>query len=238
MQFSSRYAAAFHHKTAWTWPDSSSSSYFLKIPNNLGGTYVLMNDIDCEGMALPIIGADSTTPFRGVFEGQGYTIKNYAPQSNQYIGLFGYNTGTIRNLNVEAIDWDIQSSNTSDAVYVGGIAGYNAGTIEKCAAIEGDIYINLTNERRAGLIAGESSGKILNCFATGAIKIEGWSTYNSYWAIAGGIAATNRGEIANCYVNASMYAYSDANHDSAHGEAALICAANESSGTIKNCFVT
>ena len=61
-----------------------------KIKNDLGGTYVLMNDIDCGGMSLQIIGLSSSDAFRGLFDGQGYTISNFTvPQGNAYVGLFG-----------------------------------------------------------------------------------------------------------------------------------------------------
>ena len=215
---------------------------FTKIKNNLGGTYVLMNDIDCEGLALPIIGESDTNSFRGIFEGQGYTISNYTVSPNRYMGLFGYSTGTIRNLNVSGFDYDIENANTSSSVFVGGIAGYNAGTIEKCSSVRGNIYISLTNERRGGLIAGESSGTIKNCFADGTVRIEQPNdVYN--WAIAGGIVATNRGEISNCFVSATLYAYGYGRQyqytggTSNMGEAAIICGANEKSGVITNCVV-
>ncbi len=210
----------------------------MKIKNNLGGTYVLMNDIDCDGLALPIIGENATNSFRGLFDGQGYTISNYTVAPNQYMGLFGYNSGNIRNLNVTDFNFNIENSNTSAAVYVGGIAGYNAGTIEKCNVENGDIYVSLTNERRGGLVAGESSGTIKNCFASGSVYIEQPFQENSM-ALAGGITATNRGEITNCFVNASVYAYAykkTATSNYNKGEAALVAAHNEASGSIESCI--
>jgi len=209
-----------------------------KIKNNLGGTYILMNDIDCDGFALPVIGTDATNSFRGLFDGQGHTIKNYVASPNQYMGLFGYNTGTIRNLNVEAFDFNIKNANTSEAVYVGGIAGYNAGTIEQCAVKQGNIYVSLTNNRRGGLIAGASSGTIRNCYANGTVYITQPSdTYE--WGSAGGITAKNNGTISNCYVDASVYAYGYKNMvgNDKYGEAALICSSNESGAKVTNCIV-
>ena len=210
----------------------------VKIKNNLSGTYVLMNNIDCDGMALPLIGESSSAAFRGIFEGQGYTISNYTISPNQYMGLFGYNTGTIRNLNVSNFKFSVANANTSSSVYIGGIVGYNAGVIEKCGAIDGDISVNVTNERRAALIAGESTGEIRNCFARGTIYIDQPSN-NTNWALAGGITATNRGKILNSYVDATLYAYGykDTYGTDNYGEAGLICATNESSGVINNCFV-
>lgn len=213
---------------------------FVQIANNLGGTYVLMNDIDCEGLALPIIGMDSTSSFRGIFEGQGYTISNYTVSPNQYMGLFGYNSGTIRNLNVSSFEFNIANANTSNSVYVGGIAGYNAGTIEKCAVYDGDMYLSLTNARYAGLVTGTSDGKITNCFATGNVYVtQPSNSQNDSWA--GGVVGVNNGEISNCFVNAITYAYGYAKSYTQtwiKGETALICAVNgTASATIKNCVV-
>ncbi len=214
----------------------------VRIKDNLDGTYVLMNNIDCDGLALPLIGADSSSAFRGIFEGQGYTISNYTVSPNQYMGLFGYNTGTIRNLNVSDFSYNITNANTSESVYVGGIVGYNDGNIEKCGVFNGDIYVSLPNERKGGLIAGESTGKINNCFVSGNIKIE--QPYDIYrWAIAAGVVGSNHGEIDSCFVDATVYAYGYGRQYSTYGgysnmgESALISGTNEKTGTIKNCVV-
>lgn len=142
------------------------------INNNLGGTYVLMNDINCEGLALPAIGPDSSNSFRGIFEGQGYTISNYVASPAQYVGLFGYNTGTIRNLQVADFNLSITNAVTSNAIYVGGLVGYNAGKIQKCSAENGNVYIKVNNTRLGALITGENAGTIENCWATGNAKVE------------------------------------------------------------------
>lgn len=212
-------------------------SDLAKIKNNLSGTYVLMNDIDCGGLALPPIGTDSNNAFRGLFDGQGYTISNFVASPAEYIGLFGYNSGTIRNLNVADFDLHTESTNTSGAVNVGGIAGYNAGLIEKCSAQNGNIYIKIINTRHGGLIAGTSSGTIRNCYATGSVYVDHPTTRNDKYGRAGGIVASNDGTLENCYVNASVYAYGyDGPFSAKYGDAALMCALNNSSGTISNCL--
>jgi hypothetical protein len=84
---------------------------------------------------------------------------------------------------------------------VGGIAGYNVGTINKCSAVGGNIYLNLGNIRRGGLIAGESKGTISNCFATGSVHItqpdKYCNTKEKGAGLAGGIVANNYGTIKN-----------------------------------------
>lgn len=45
------------------------------------------------------IGTDSAIPFLRVFDGAGHTIEGlYINSGNAYSGLFGYNTGTVKNL--------------------------------------------------------------------------------------------------------------------------------------------
>ena len=209
------------------------------INNNLSGTYILMNNIDCYNETLPMIGASSSNAFNGIFDGQGYTISNFELPTGQYIGLIGYNTGVIRNVNVSNFTCDINNSTTT-SVYVGGIAGWNTGVIERCSSVGGNISISTSYERDAGLIAGISSGKIKNCFAKGSIYIT-QSAQNTNLALAGGISAVNRGEISNCFANASLYAYSyyDSSYkDSFSGIAALICAQNNgATAIVKNCVV-
>ena len=72
-------------------------------------------------------------PFRGTFEGYGFTISNlYVNSTTDYAGLFGYNTGIIQGLNL--VDINIKSTGN----YVGGLAGYNTKTI-KDVNVKGDV---------------------------------------------------------------------------------------------------
>ena len=69
-----------------------------------GASYnaVLCNDIDLGNENWMPIGKTSSYPYKGIFDGQGYEIKNlkiYSDSSNQ--ALFGYvNGGTVKNLTV------------------------------------------------------------------------------------------------------------------------------------------
>lgn len=209
----------------------------LKVQNNLSGTYVLMNDINCKEYSIPLLGETETSAFTGVFEGQGYTISNFTVTSNQYMGMFGYNSGIIRNLNVDNFKFNIQNTNTSGTVYIGGIAGYNSGTITQCSATNGDIFVSLSNVRSAGLIAGGSSGKISNCYANGCVYIQQPGSSCDNAASAAGIVAVNSGEISNCYAKVTTYADSHRSTHIKEGRAALLCAKNESGGVIENCLV-
>ena len=210
----------------------------VNVKNNLSATYVLMNDIDCEGLAISPIGTSVTNAFTGVFEGQGYTISNYVAPTAQYVGIFGYNSGIVRNLNVRDFDIDI-TTDVYDGLYVGGIAGYNAGIIEKCSAIDGDVYVCANVSRKAALLCGESTGTIRNCFVVGSVYVT--QTRNNYGtAFAAGITGINYGSIDSCFVDAQFYAYGvyGSGLVVGRGEAAFIAAVNgEGGASISNCFV-
>lgn len=205
-----------------------------KVANNPGGTYVLMNNINCEGLALPTIGANSSTPFTGLFDGQGYTISNYVASGGEYIGLFGYNSGTIRNLNVA--DFKLEQTNTVSfsILRVGGIAGYNNGVIESCGVTNGNINIIVNANRYGGLITGENNGIIRNCYSQGIVNINQLSQ-NTNYAYAAGIAGMNNKTIENTYANVQITSYSYNNgvsFDAYYGYAAMIAASNK--GSVKN----
>lgn len=109
-----------------------------------------------------------TKPFSGNFNGNGNLIYNLnlvensstAPLlTDQYIGLFGYvsNGGYVSDVGVTGATY---GKNT--ALIIGGIAGYNAGTIYQCF-FEGSV----TGSDTIGGIAGQNTGTIRSCFANG-----------------------------------------------------------------------
>ena len=115
------------------------------IEGNLGGNYILGQDIDLAGTNWDPIGGwisyDNNTPFTGTFDGNGYKIKNMTINrpTEDYIGLFGYvERGTIINLGIEG--GTINGNN-----YVGGMVGYiKEGEIREsytASEVSGDDYV-------------------------------------------------------------------------------------------------
>ncbi len=94
----------------------------LKINDDLSGKYILMNDIDMVSVTdfVPIGGSNG---FAGIFDGNGFVIKNLTinDTSSEYVGLFGMNQGTIKNVGVENV-------NVTGNGAVGGLVGINGGT--------------------------------------------------------------------------------------------------------------
>ena len=121
--------------------------------------YSIMNDIDFSGKKVYIFGIESV-PFKGTFEGNGYTLKNIKIESTtSYVGIIGYNIGTIRGFNVENIS---AKGNYS----VGGVAGYNDGKISS-VSVTGVI----TGKNNIGGIVGynNSSGSVRNVLSRNVI---------------------------------------------------------------------
>ena len=142
-----------------------------------GKFFKLTAYIDLGGNEWTPIGG-SWNCFEGTFDGNGHTMSNFIINlEDGYIGLFGYNNGTIMNLGVEKAE-------INGKTYIGGVCGGNYGTIEGCyntSAVKGE---------SVGGVCGENFGTIKNCYNTGAVKGE---------SIVGGVCGINDGTVANCY---------------------------------------
>lgn len=183
-------------------------SYFIQVQN------IDVSDDSAYTGGFPMI-AGAGTPFSGVYDGGGKTIKNLRVMSDkERVGLFGENTGIIRNVHI--LSGEI-SSTLSGGGYVGGITGvnYENGQIVSCAnqakvtgknayagGIAGynydgrirDCYnaAKITTEAEAGGIVGlnRKDGSVAGCYNAGTIEGQGES---------GGIAGINEARISNCY---------------------------------------
>ena len=82
----------------------------------------------------------SNTVFKGIFDGNGYTIKNINinRSTSNYVAMFGYNEGIIRGLNIKNI-------NVTGNQYVAGLVSDNKGTVS---------MINLEGNINGGYAAG------------------------------------------------------------------------------------
>lgn len=122
-----------------------------------GGNYVLAGDIQLTRGSFSPIGTE-TVPFSGKFSGNGHVLTNVKiSAAGDYIGLFGYNTGTITYVGIE-------SGEISGGNCTGSICGLNAGTITGC-------YNNapVTGKESAGGVCGKNSGTVQMSYNTGAV---------------------------------------------------------------------
>ena len=214
-------------------------SDLFAIADNLSGTYCLMNNIDCGGLAINAIGTSETNGFMGLIEGQGYTISNFIINGTANVGLIGYNSGTIRNLRIENAKLNITST-TSNVINAGILVGYNAGKIQKCSVTNSNTTVTVNCTRNSGLIAGANSGRIENCYAFGNVTVDQTSN-NTYAAFSGGITGLNNSVVSNCMSNVVVSAYSfgrdAASFNVYSGSAGIICGSNGKGATIENCLL-
>ncbi|MDE5768148.1 MAG: hypothetical protein K2H82_02065 [Oscillospiraceae bacterium] len=169
--FSATLKEIIHHPTVAsaavydTVPEGYTPIYTIDdlygIRNDLSGNYILMNDIDLSatapggdwdsGNGWKPIGDISSGKFSGIFDGNGYAIKNMhiygALDFNAgYAGLFGYCLGATLT-RIALIDCDIDVAILPGA-YIGGICAYNSGYISKSYAT-GTIKASISNSTRA-----------------------------------------------------------------------------------------
>lgn len=164
-----------------------------------GKTVVLANDIDMEcyvdeqtsavkGCVWKPIGINYSARFAGSFDGQGYAIRNFIVAGGKSGTLFGYNSGTIRNLVIEG-------GMVCADYYGAGICSHNSGTIDHCINTA-NIFCN----NYGGGIVGKNydNGVIINCINIG---------YVQNGSFCGGIVGSNAPSgtsITNCVYDSQM----------------------------------
>jgi len=174
------------------------------VRNNLGGSYILMNDLDSvtagyEELAgstanggkgwQPIAGRDD--PFIGSFDGQTHEIRNLLIKRSgeDWVGLFGCigKGGTIENVRLENVVMVGHSC-------VGGIAGQvYGGTVKSC--------------RSAGSVAGDSDvGGVVGVNSLGGTMQDTYSTcsVSGHHAVGGLVGATHTATVSNSYSTGSV----------------------------------
>ena len=156
--------------------------------------FKLANDIDLSSVENFIpIGKEEINHFAGTFDGDDKTISNLKIVGEFFVGLFGCNSGTIKNVNLS--DAEVKSNsagNVDEDENVGSLVGYNhfSGTIKNCTAngnVEGFMSVG-------GLI-GDNSGTVENCRASSNVK---------GIISTGGLVGCNTGSIKNCTASSSV----------------------------------
>lgn len=132
----------------------------------------------------PIGGED--IPYTGTFDGGGYTISGLYinDPSAYYQGLFGYvgSGATVENVGVE-------NSYISAGDYVGGVAGWNDGTIQICYNTG---TVITADTAYVGGVVGDNDGTVQNCYNTGAVT-------GGYSARVGGVVGSNSEIVQTSY---------------------------------------
>ena len=194
--------------------DMVDFAYKINRGNNADKYYKLTADIDLGGIAWTPVGM-LVKPFRGIFDGNGKKITGLnVSDSGDFLGLFGYNLGTIKNLTVSGYVTNTSTSKSEehgDADFIGGVAGFNAGTM---IDVDSNVVVDASGANNVGGIAGfNTSGKWVDsrdvgdeegikktiAGAEGIIQRCGNAGFVAGRMKAGGIVGENAGTVEECY---------------------------------------
>ena len=199
----------------------------------------LMNDIDCgnDQEWVPIGNHDNK--YTGHFDGNNKVIKGLSSISRaDYQGLFGYigSGGEVKNVGLEG-------GMIKGASFVGGVAGWNEGTIMNCynggevrgaGTLGGMVGCNnggtisscyntgaiSAGPHTGGLVGYNSGGTITNCYNTGAVSGSA--------GVSGLVGKQRTGEIINCYNSGAVNGRSKVG--------GVVGNTEDNYGTITNCY--
>ncbi|MBR4732355.1 MAG: InlB B-repeat-containing protein [Lachnospiraceae bacterium] len=168
--------------------DLQTLERYVNAGNSYGGKYFLLDrSLDLSSVCGESLGSwtpigSEQRPFAGTLLGEGNEIYGLYVSSSSRGGLFGYVTGTVKEVYVSGI---VKGYN-----YVGGITAVNAGTIEECN-FDGIVQGN----ERVGGIAGQNQSVIRKSYSQGSVEAKG---------CAGGITGENSGTIDTCTNEAAI----------------------------------
>jgi len=184
--------------------------------------YRLEADIDLSGYKTgngwTPIGATSPLgvpiSFNGIFDGNGKTITGLTINaSNGNQGLFGWNSGTVKNIGLI----DVNISSDGSTYTTGGVAGQNEGIIQQC-------YVTgtVSSVSNVGGIVGansDSSSIVMNCYSTATVSGDD---------MVGGIVGSNGDtcKVQNCYATGTV---------SGDNNVGGIVGQNYTKGTVQQC---
>lgn len=162
------------------------------------------------------IGIDVKNSFNATYDGGCFEINNinFETKNGTYVGLFGYNDGTLKNIVVatqyakDKTSYHVKREEAIDdnqEAYFGVLSGYNNGKIDNCAIAgyylsgsDGKIHGYRNSKIYIGGLVGYNSidGKILNS-AADLPKLS--LAMNSSTCFAGAFVGYNEGSINNAY---------------------------------------
>lgn len=129
--------------------------------------------------------------FAGTYDGNGYEISYlYIDRSSEgCVGMFGYNRGTISNVSLKTV-WITGND------YVGGLVGYNNGTVESSYATGN---VDSRGYKYFGGLVGYNEGTVFNTYSTASV--DGGDNF------VGGLVGGNGGTVESSYATGDVYGY-------------------------------
>lgn len=126
-----------------------------------GGHYRLVNDLDMKGIRWVPMGSSEKEPFCGVFDGNGYAIKNVNVRGSlrECSGFFGYlKQAVVTKLSIEGT--------VSGGTYTGALAG----VIEDSEITSCFVSANVCGRYYTGGFVGKNAGSIRHCYCAGKVS--------------------------------------------------------------------
>ncbi len=174
--------------------------------------------------------------YKGHFDGQGYTIKNFKSTSNQnFYGLFGViSTGAV----VE--NFTIYGDIATIYQYTGGVVGYSRDTETVIRNVHS--YVNINNTcaggRQGGILGTAMNGKatVENCTYSGTLDGNDAGGGGNYGGIIGYI---NNSASAIAIINNCLFDGNVVNNNETPGNCTfggIVGYNNSGTATIKNCL--
>ena len=192
--------------------------------NRLSRHYKLIENITSSGSWGSIGGIFTTQQFIGSLDGDKHYISNITVNEGtyDYAGMFDYigAAGVIKNLG-------LVGGSVTGLRYIGGLAGYNNGTIQNCYTVNKNVNSSTAPGSYSGLggLVGYNgpNGEIENCYTASDVG----TNRSTYIVDVGGLVGSNYGTIKNCYTTG------DVTLNAAVGG---VVGYNYAGGLVENCY--
>lgn len=167
------------------------------------GYYKLGSDIVVDGSLATIF--NSSTIFKGHFDGDGHTISGFTISGNNYSGLFGNMFGaTVKNLVLKDVKFNVSRGET----YLGSLSGYAKNCTIENVTVE-NVEFTYSGRSSATAIIGGFVGEAENCTITNC-SVKNIKTVISSAQlkvkVGGFVGLNDKSLIENCHVNGSVEA--------------------------------
>ena len=157
----------------------------------LSSSYIQTGDIDLDSEVVTPIGT-SASPFTGTYDGSSFSISNWSYSGSiAYVGLFGFSTGTIKNLLLNGV-WSLTATaTTASGCLVGEVDGGSVFNID--SLFDSGTSMVFTGGTSGGIIGITRNSCIIQGITLGG-TISTFSSANS----AGGVFGA-------CVSNSTIY---------------------------------
>ena len=165
--------------------------------------YRLDADINVDGSLSTIF--NSSTQFKGYFDGNGHTISGFTISGNNYSGLFGYMFGaTVENLTLK----DVKFNTSRGETFLGALAGYAKNCTINNVKVENVEFTYSGRSSSTAIIGGfigeAENSNITNCTVSNSKIVVSSAQFNV--KLGGFVGLNDMSLIDNCHTNGTIEA--------------------------------